>query len=129
MSKLSEDFNRYDKAQEKKIELLRQKELMEEQFKDNEVLKSYLKILKKIDKCNKEIEDGKTYLYEGMLDEEIDMLNGAVCDVSIKKPYIKSSIDTTKFLKDNQPGSKLYQKYVTQKSVKGNIIVKLVESK
>lgn len=127
MSKLSDDFNRYEKALETKQEVEQLIKNFERDNKDNEVLKQYLKLLKKLEKAEKEIDSGKTYLYEGMMSEEIDMLNGAICDISLKKPYDKTNIDTKKFLLDNKPGSKLYEKYASVKEVKGNIIVKMIK--
>lgn len=127
MSKLSDDFNKYEKALETKQEVEQSIKNFERDNKDNEVLKQYLKLLKKLEKAEKEIDSGKTYLYEGMMAEEIDMLNGAVCDITLKKPYDKTNIDTKKFLTDNKPGSKLYEKYVSVKEVKGNIIVKMIK--
>lgn len=94
--------------------------------KDNEILQNYIKTLNKIEDINKEIKKIKDNLYESMLNEDIDLLEGKYCDVSLKKPYYKTDFNLKLFLQDYKPTNSLYKKYVDKKLIKGNINIKLL---
>lgn len=94
--------------------------------KDNEILQNYIKTLNKIEDINKEIKKIKDNLYESMLNEDIDLLEGKYCDISLKKPYYKTDFNLKLFLQDYKPTNSLYKKYVDKKLIKGNINIKLL---
>ena len=130
MGFLNENFQKVDDTIKRKDQLEKEKIAMELVFKEHELFSKYLEILKDIEMCDKELEDAKTYLYEGMLDEDIDFLDGQFCNVTLKKPYYKRSFNMEAFTKDYKPESKMYKKYIKTTLVKGNInLKKLTEDK
>lgn len=124
MSNMSENFKFIDRLQGRIHKIQKEKEEFEKQNKDNEVLKQYIKILQEEKELNSNMKEYKDLLYEDMLHEDIDELNGNHLDITLKRPYYKTEVLTKKFLKDYKEGSKLYEKYVTKKQVKGNLIIK-----
>ena len=94
--------------------------------KDNEILQNYIKTLNKIEDINTDIKKVKDNLYESMLNEDIDLLEGKYCDISLKKPYYKTDFNLKLFLEDYKPTNSLYKKYVNKKLIKGNINIKLL---
>lgn len=93
---------------------------------DNEILQNYIKTLNKIEDINTDIKKVKDNLYESMLNEDIDLLEGKYCDISLKKPYYKTDFNLKLFLEDYKPTNSLYKKYVNKKLIKGNINIKLL---
>ena len=123
MSSLNDLFTKTNKTIGDRERLLKSKKDMEDNCKDNEQLKEYINIIKQIEKLDKKVEESKSTMYDSMLENDIDYLDGTHCAITLKKPYFKTVIDTKKFLEKNQPGSKLYNAYVVQKVIKGNIIL------
>lgn len=126
MNNLSENFKYLDRLQGRLNKVRTEKEQFEEEHKSDEVLKQYIKMLLKEQQLEDNIKECKDILYNDMCDSDIDMLNGNHIDVTLKRPYFKTEVLTKKFLKDNKEGSKLYEKYVTRKSIKGNINIKVL---
>lgn len=124
MNSLTENFKFIDKLQGRIQKLQKQKEQFIKDNKDNEILKEFIKILEKEKQLNSNLKEYKDILYDNMCDENIDVLSGNHLDITLKRPYYKTEVLTKKFLKDNKEGSKLYEKYVTKKQVKGNLIIK-----
>lgn len=124
MNSLTENFKFIDRLQGRIQKLQKQKEQFIKDNKDNEILKEFIKILEKEKQLNSNLKEYKDILYDNMCDENIDVLNGNHLDITLKRPYYKTEVLTKKFLKDNKEGSKLYEKYVTKKQVKGNLIIK-----
>lgn len=122
--KLENQFKTVENTINKLSTLKIQMEMYLDTHKDDEVLKGYLDIVNEIQACNEEIDKAKTYLYESMLQEDIDILNGTYCDVTLKRPYDKTSVNTKKFLRDYGVDTPEYQKYVNIKQAKGNITIK-----
>lgn len=129
MSKLTEDFKKLNRMISKKSALTVLKEQFELENKNNEVLKSYIKLLKDIEKQDKAIESVKPVMYEEMLSEDIDDLQGDFCTVTLVRPFTKTNINRDKFLDDFKPGSKMYEKYIEVKDNKGHIKIKVLEDK
>lgn len=136
MSLLSEKFSKVDKVLGKKENLLLEKEMIENTYKDNEILQKYIKVLKSIDKIEKEDKANKDTLYDLMMEEDVDCLDGKNCQVTLKKPYIKKEFDLKGFTKyiDEQIKDKyykyyleIYNKFVKDKSVKGNVTIKILK--
>lgn len=124
MNSLTENFKFIDRLQGRIQKLQKQKEQFIKDNKDNEILKEFIKILEKEKQLNSNLKEYKDILYDNMCDENIDVLSGNHLDITLKRPYYKTEVLTKKFLKDNKEGSKLYEKYVTKKQVKGNLIIK-----
>lgn len=124
--KLKNKFNKYDKQRGEILALEREKQELEILNKDNEVLQKYIQLCNEIAELNKEISSSeiKDYFYEEMSTQDIPELKGKYCYITLKKPYYRKSINTTKFFEDNDPNSRLYKKYVEQKLIKGNVTVK-----
>ena len=97
MSLLSEKFSKVDKVLGKKENLLLEKEMIENTYKDNEILQKYIKVLKSIEKIEKEDKANKDTLYDLMMEEDVDCLDGKNCQVTLKKPYIKKEFDLKGF--------------------------------
>lgn len=129
MSKLTEDFKKLNKMVSKKSALAVLKEQFEFENKDNEVLKTYIKLLKAMEKQDKAIETIKPTLYEEMVSEDIDDLQGDFCAVTLVRPFVKTNINIDRFLEDFKPGSKMYERYVETKDNKGHIKIKVLEDK
>ena len=124
MSKLTESFEKFDTKQNKYLKLLSDITEFELLNKDNEILKKYRQLLKKKEDIEKSIKEDKDILYTQMLEEDMDLLEGKYINVALKRPYYKTDFDLTQFKKDYKPTSSMYKKYVKQKLVKGNIIIK-----
>lgn len=124
MSKLTEEFNKFDNKQNKYLKLLSDITEFELLNKDNEILKKYRQLLKQKENIEKDMKDYKDILYSEMLKEDMDLLEGKYINVSLKRPYYKTDFDITQFKKDYKPTSSMYKKYVKQKLVKGNVIIK-----
>ncbi len=124
MSKLTESFEKFDNKQNRYLKLLADIAEFELLNKDNEILKKYRQLLKKKEDIEKSIKEDKDILYTQMLEEDMDLLEGKYINVSLKRPYYKTDFDLTQFKKDYKPTSSMYKKYVKQKLVKGNIIIK-----
>ena len=124
MSRLTEAFNKFDNNQNRYLKLLSDIAEFEYENKDSEILKKYKQLLKKKDDIEKAMKDAKDILYKEMLEEDMDLLEGRYIDISLKRPYYKTDFDITQFKKDFKPNSSMYKKYIKQKLVKGNIIVK-----
>ena len=129
MGKLTENFNKFDNIQNKYLQVQADITEFEIKNKDNEVLQQYKKLLDKKQKIENSIKEYKDILYTGMLEEDLDLLEGKYIDVTLKRPYYKTEFDLSKFKKDYKPESSMYKKYVKQKLVKGNIIIKDPQAK
>lgn len=122
--KLEGQFKKVEDTINKLSTLKIQMEMYLDSFKDNQVLKDYLDIVNQINECNTEINNAKDYLYESMVKEGVDMLDGTYCQVTLKRPYNKTSVNTKKFLKDYGEDTEEYKKYVNVKQAKGNVSIK-----
>ena len=123
-NKLSSQFEKLEETINKLSTLNIQVEMYLDSFKDNLVLKGYIDLINQINECNVEITKAKDYLYESMLKENVDVLDGTYCQVTLKRPYNKTSVNTKKFLKDYTEDTEEYKKYVNIKQAKGNVSIK-----
>ena len=124
MEKLNDVFKKVNNLIKKLNDLNDKKLDIEVLNKDNLVLQEYIKTLNKIDSVNKEIKDIKDVLYEHMVNEDIDLLEGNYCNITLKKPYYKTDFNLKLFLEDYKPTNSLYKKYVDKKLIKGNVNIK-----
>ena len=124
--RLTENFNKLDNTILKKEKLENAKIIFEEKYKDNEVFKAYKELLDQLEEADDEINKAKTYMYESMLDSDVDYLVGVGCEVTLKKPYTKKTFNSKQFYADYQQGSEMYNKYITESQVKGNISIKVL---
>ena len=127
MSKLEEDFKKVSKAIRDKSNIAMAIAVFEETYKDNEVLKQYKSLLKKLANTEKEISKSKTYMYDDMLEVDQKTIQDNVCVITLKKPYEKTVFNLDLFLQDYKPNTKQYKKYVSKAIVKGNISIKVLE--
>lgn len=124
---INDSFNKVDQAVLQRKELLKKKLIFEKVNKNNSVLKEYIDILKGIEEADKEIEASKAYMYDLMLEKDTDLLEGKNINISLKRPYEKTSLNSKLFLEDYKPGSRMYNKYVRKTICKGNITIKEIE--
>ena len=124
---LTENFNKLDNTILKKEQLENAKMIFEDKYKDNEIFKAYKELLDQLEEANDEINKAKTYMYESMLDSNVDYLSGVGCEVTLKKPYTKRTFNSKQFYADYQQGSEMYNKYITESQVKGNVSIKVLE--
>lgn len=82
MGKLTEDFNKFDNIQNKYLQVQADITEFEIKNKDNEVLQQYKKLLNKKQKIEDSIKEYKDILYTGMLEEDLDLLEGKYIDVT-----------------------------------------------
>lgn len=127
MNNLGKLFKKFDRMLGKRKELLEEKKEIEKQSKDNELLARYLEIVAEISKLEKDNKDMYSELYDNMSLEQIDLLEGKNCNITLKHPYERISFNTKLFLQEHSPRTKLYKQYVTKEAVKGNIMVKEVK--
>lgn len=130
MSILTEKFSKVDKVLGRKENLLLEKEMIENTYKNNEVLQQYIKVLKEISKIEKDEKANKDSLYELMLEEDVDFLDGKNCQVTLKKPYNKTEFDLKGFMEvhtKNKWYMEIFDKFVKNKTVKGNVNIKILE--
>lgn len=120
---LKENFEKVNNVLLAKKQLeLRRIEL--EKIITNKALQEYIEVRKELKAADEELANAKIYLYEGMMEEDIDSLDGTTCNVTLKRPYVKTAIDTKKFLADFKPETAMYKTYVKETEVKGNITIK-----
>lgn len=100
---------------------------LEKNFKDNKELMQYIKVTKKLNKNNDKLSKYKDLLYEDMLNENINTLDGKYCQVNLKRPYYRTQFKLKEFLENVKPSNPIYKKYVEQNLIKGNIRLKILE--
>ena len=108
----------------KKDELNKQLKQIEKENKDNEALKQYIKTLKKINKLEDQTKEDKDSLYNEMLTKNIDYLEGALYNVTLKRPYLRMGVDMKRFTEMFSKDSKTYKELIKETLCKGNINVK-----
>lgn len=123
LNKLQEKFKKIDRTFIRESKLLGEKELIEKQYSDNAVLQRYIKIIKELEKLT-QLQNSSKELYEDFERLEIPRLTGKNCELVLTKTYMKTQINSKLFLTDFKPDSKMYQKYVEHKPVKGHVSLK-----
>ena len=71
-----------------------------------------------------QLQNSSKELYEEFERLELPRLTGKNCELVLTKTYMKTQINSKQFLTDFKPDSKMYQKYVEQKPVKGHLSLK-----
>lgn len=122
---VSKEFEKVNNASYENIQIRDMLKQLLESNPDNEALIEYATLIKKIEQNDEIIDTGKKVLYEGMNYQNIDELNGNCVNAVLTKPYTKKEFDKEKFIKENS--EETYNKYLTEKVVKGNVKLKLVE--
>lgn len=122
---VSKEFEKVDTASYENVQIRDLLKQLLENNKDNEALMEYATLSKKLEENEEVIDNGKKILYEGMNYQDIDEMNGNCVDAVLTKPYIKKEFDKDKFIEDNSEEE--YNKYLIEKTVKGNVKLKLVE--
>jgi hypothetical protein len=120
--KTLDDFAKFTKLIRKYKKIQTQLKELELYNKDNEELQKYIKYLHKLDELTTDIDVAKKgYMYDSaILTPDLQLENKDV-KLSITLPYEKEEFNKDQFKKDYEPDSEMYQKYITTKSVKGNI--------
>lgn len=121
------DFKKLDDSLRKQKELKRQKLEFEILNKNNSILQEYLAILNSITEIESEIKVNNTALYESMVKADTKKLESNICKITLKKPYPKTEFNLKLFKEDYKENSKMYKRYVSEKMVKGNIVVTIKE--
>ena len=123
LDRVKEKFDKIDKTFTRETKLLAEKELIEKQYCDNAILQRYVKIIKELEKIT-QLQNSSKELYEEFERLELPRLTGKNCELVLTKTYMKTQINSKQFLTDFKPDSKMYQKYVEQKPVKGHLSLK-----
>lgn len=123
-TKLDESCKKKDRLKGKIKKLQAEKAAMELLYKDTEILGKYLSIINEL--AELEVEDKETdkALYDIMEGSGVELYEGKHVDITIKHSYTRTQMNTKQFLQDFSPKTKMYQKYISQIDVKGNILVK-----
>lgn len=121
---VSKEFEKVDNASYENIQIRDMLKQLLESNPDNEALIEYATLMDKIEQNNEVIDTGKKVLYEGMNYQDIDEMNGKCVDAVLTRPYTKKEFDKERFIKDNS--EETYNKYLTEKVVKGNVKIKLI---
>lgn len=100
------------------------RELEEVVAKDNPELQAYIKAVKKSEELNVEIDNArKGYLYDSAILSPNTPLENTDVKISLTMPHDREDFDKDKFIEDYSIEE--YRKYITTKSVKGNIKFKI----
>lgn len=121
---VSKEFEKVDNASYENIQIRDMLKQLLESNPDNEALIEYATLMDKIEQNNEVIDTGKKVLYEGMNYQDIDEMNGKCVDAVLTRPYTKKEFDKERFIEDNS--EETYNKYLTEKVVKGNVKIKLI---
>lgn len=125
---LEEELSKFDKTKAKKaLELEKKKLLYEEAHKNDKEFQEYLKILKDIENNNKDFDDFKKEYLPKLEKNNKTKYEGKYCTITCVMPYDKREFNSEAFYEDYSPDSRMYQKYVTIKKVKGNVKIKLIK--
>lgn len=124
---LNETYQKTDELFAKQKRLEKEKEAFEILFEQDENFKKYFNILNELNSINKDIDNRKSLLYDAMLLGEEQEYKGNNVNIKLKKPYFKREFNSEAFYEDFDPKSRMYKKYVTEKEVKGNIIIKRID--
>lgn len=124
--KVLSDFKEFTKLIRK---LKKQQAIMKELevvAKDNPELQAYIKAVKKSEELNVEIDNArKGYLYDSAILSPNTPLENTDVKISLTMPHEREDFDKDKFIEDYSIEE--YRKYITTKSVKGNIKFKIKE--
>lgn len=121
---VSKEFEKVDSASYENIQIRDMLKQLLESNPNNEALIEYATLMDKIEQNNEVIDTGKKVLYEGMNYQDIDEMNGKCVDAVLTRPYTKKEFDKERFIEDNS--EETYNKYLTEKVVKGNVKIKLI---
>lgn len=121
---VSKEFEKVDNASYENIQIRDMLKQLLESNPNNEALLEYASLMDKIEQNNEIIDTGKKVLYEGMNYQDIDEMNGSCVNAVLTRPYTKKEFDKERFIEDNS--EETYNKYLTEKVVKGNVKIKLV---
>lgn len=121
---VSKEFEKVDSASYENIQIRDMLKQLLESNSNNEALIEYATLMDKIEQNNEVIDTGKKVLYEGMNYQDIDEMNGKCVDAVLTRPYTKKEFDKERFIEDNS--EETYNKYLTEKVVKGNVKIKLI---
>lgn len=123
--KLNNKFKKLNDLATKRDELKKLKMDIETNT-DNAMLQKYIGILNEINEINNSLDEASK-LYEEMVDTDTDVYEGSHIIIKLKKPYIRKSFNSEKFYKKYSASSQMYKTYVTEKEIKGNVSVILLE--
>ena len=121
---ISKEFEKVDNASYENVQIRDLLQQLLDSNKDNTALMEYATLIKKLEENTEIIDNGKKVLYEGMNYQDIDEMNGKCVDAVLIRPYIKKEFDKEKFIEENS--EEIYNKYLAEKTVKGNVKIKLV---
>jgi hypothetical protein len=116
-------FKKVSKKERDKIKLEQKKAEIEAQAKDSKLLAEYLDILTQLTEQNKLVKEDLEPLRVAMQAEGRTTMEDKAVKVTTKKDYTRSGWNTQLLYEDFGPETKIYQKYITETSVKGSIKV------
>ena len=97
---------------------------IQQENKDCKPLKKYISTMKKIDKITEQLKEDKESLYLQMFDKGVDYLEGALYNITLKRPYLRTGVDMKKFTEMFPKDSTTYKKLIKETRCKGSINVK-----
>lgn len=121
-NKLNEDFNKFTRIVRKYKKTLNDISVFELVNKDNEVLQEYIRLMKKSEDLLSKIDLAKKgYLYESAVKVPSAVLDNEDVKVTLTLPYKKKEFNVSQFEKDYSPDTDMYKKYISYKTIKGNL--------
>lgn len=121
-NKLNDDFDKFTKIIKKYKKTMSDINEFETINKDNIVLQEYIKLIKKSENLLNKIDLAKKgYLYESAIKVPNAVLDNDYVKVTLTLPYKKKEFNVSQFEKDYSPDTDMYKKYVSYKTIKGNL--------
>lgn len=126
VKQLKSDFRKFTNLIKKLKKAKASMKEMEIKYKDNEELQEYIKLIKEVEELDVNIDNArKGYLYDSAILSPNTPLENTDVKISLTMPHDREDFDKDKFIEDYSIEE--YRKYITTKSVKGNIKFKIKE--
>lgn len=126
VKQLKSDFRKFTNLIKKLKKAKASMKEMEIKYKDNVELQEYIKLIKEVNELDVNIDNArKGYLYDSAILSPNTPLENTDVKISLTMPHDREDFDKDKFIEDYSIEE--YRKYITTKSVKGNIKFKIKE--
>ena len=126
VKQLKSDFRKFTNLIKKLKKAKASMKEMEIKYKDNVELQEYIKLIKEVNELDVNIDNArKGYLYDSAILSPNTPLENTDVKISLTMPHEREDFDKDKFIEDYSIEE--YRKYITTKSVKGNIKFKIKE--
>lgn len=126
VKQLKSDFRKFTNLIKKLKKAKASMKEMEIKYKDNVELQEYIRLIKEVNELDVNIDNArKGYLYDSAILSPNTPLENTDVKISLTMPHDREDFDKDKFIEDYSIEE--YRKYITTKSVKGNIKFKIKE--